>query len=120
MNAGTMLKTAWWLQVTGQVITAWTLVLALVRVKGFDPMAATFILAFYGLALWLPMKSSGSIRDRAITCMAAAAVMASALSMQLLGMLFTLRISSIGLFTLLAMVLFTVSGSLFWLNRETD
>jgi len=119
MNA-VRLKGAWWSQVTAQVLTLWVIVLTLTRLQGVDLFTLAFVLAFYAVALVLPLRSSGTIRDRAISSMAAAAVMASAMSLQLVGIVLNLRVGLANLFTLLAMVLFSVAGSLYWLHREDD
>jgi hypothetical protein len=114
------LKSAWWTQVTAQVMTLWVVALTLTRLQGTDALTLIFVLSFYVLAVVLPLRGNGSIRDRAISSMAAAAVMASAMSFQMVGIILNLRLGLANLFTLLAMVLFSVAGSLYWLSREGD
>ena len=114
------LKGAWWTQVTAQVMTLWVIVLTVTGLRGADLFTLIFVLAFYAVAFVVPLRNNGTIRDRAISSMAAAAVMASALSLQLLGIILNLRVGLANLFTLLAMVLFSVAGSLYWLQRDEE
>ena len=111
---------AWWTQVTAQVLAAWALVMLMVG-TGAPLLYLIFDVMFTLVAVALPLKNDGTIRDRAIASMSAGAVLASVLSLHMLGILLSgFRMNAHQVLTLVAMVLFVVSGALYWLRREEN
>jgi len=110
---------AHWAQAFAQVLTVWAFVLAVMSRPGFG-LESVFMLAYVALAVVLPLRNDGTSRDKAVCCFAASMVLASALALQLWGIVTGFTLTPVQALTLTSAVLFSLAGGLHWVRREAD
>ena len=109
------------LQIVAQALTGWTLV---AHVAGW-PVVSLWVVAFLITAAIVPFRHDGTLRDRAAGNFGAALALSSFMWWEVLTGGFESIIGGVGfglgleaLLMLVATVLFSVAGALFWLLRE--
>ncbi len=110
-------------QILAQTLTSWALLVHVTDWENLSPFVAVPLVA----AIAVPFRHDGSARDRAMANFGAAVVASGILWWEiLLGALDGLTggpgsaLGPIALLLLVATVLFSLAGGLFWLRREDD
>lgn len=110
-------------QILGQTLTSW----ALVAHVASWPEVSIFVVVPLVAAIAVPFRHDGSPRDRATSNFAAAIVASGILWWEMiLGGLDRLlggsgsALGPVALLLLVATVLFSLAGGLFWLNRRSE